>query len=425
MISICHCQNVNTGLIFLDQEKAFDNVDHSYLFEVLKGFGFGSFFISCIKLLYHNNSSLLNINNSLCSSFSVQRGIRQGCPLSGYLYSLFIEPLLIHLRHKLSGFSAVPSVKVLAYADDLCVIVNTQSDIAALTNAIQNFNLASSATVNWRKSRALCLGPSELFIPPPLPNALQWRHDGVKHLGVFLGNVTFSLKNWDQMVDQISHTLNCWKRLSSLLSYRGRVLIINNLAASNLWHRMIALQPPKSLILNLQRILVNCFWNGMHRLRADLLSVPLEKGGQGLVDITSKILSFRLTTLRQLLYKEVLSWRPLASCLLLQAGKLKCGLELVLLDLQRVDTSLLPSFYQSLLNASQCLLPVRNKDSYKFSNFMREPVFYNSLFHHDFQSRSLIQSFIESGFFLVEDFVNHTSSEWQTPYQILEACNEC
>ena len=224
-------------------------------------------------------------------------------------------------------------------------------------------------------------------------------------------------------MDQISHTLNCWKRLSSLLSYRGRVLIINNLAASKLWHRMIALQPPKSLILNLQRILVNFFWNGMHRLRADLLSVPLEKGGQGLVDITSKILSFRLTTLRQLLYKEVLSWRPLASCLLLQAGKLKCGLELVLLDLQRVDTSLLPSFYQSLLNASQCLLPVRNKDSYKFSNFMREPVFYNSLFHHDFQSRSLIQSFIESGFFLVEDFVNHTYSEWQTPNQILEACN--
>uniref|UniRef100_UPI00358FDD88 kazrin-like n=1 Tax=Myxine glutinosa TaxID=7769 RepID=UPI00358FDD88 len=96
----------------------------------------------------------------------------------------------------------------------------------------------------------------------------------------------------------------------------------------------------------------------MHRLRADILSVPLDKGGQGLVDITSKILAFRLTTLRQLLYKEVLSWRPLASCLLQQAGKLRCGPKLFLLDLQRIDISLLPSFYRSLVNAGQCLLPV-------------------------------------------------------------------
>ena len=154
-----------------------------------------------------------------------------------------------------------------------------------------------------------------------------------------------------------------------------------------------------------------------------ILSLPPAKGGQGLVDITSKILSFRLTTLCQPLYKEVLSWRPLASCLLQQAGKLRYGPEFLLLDLRRIDTSLLPPFYQSLLNASQCVIPVRNEDSYKFCNLMCEPVFYNSLFHHDYKSRSLIQSFIESGFFLVRDFVNHTYSGWQTPNQILEVCH--
>ena len=88
----------------------------------------------------------------------------------------------------------------------MCVIVNTQSDIAVLTSALHEFNLTSSATVNWSTSKSLCLGPSGLFIPPSLPKALQWRYDGVKHLGVFLGNETFSLKNWDQLVYKISHS---------------------------------------------------------------------------------------------------------------------------------------------------------------------------------------------------------------------------
>ena len=165
-------------------------------------------------------------------------------------FFLAIQVLLIHLRKKLSGFSVAPlvnPVKVLAYADDVCAIINTQSDIAVLTSALHEFNLASSATVNWSKSKALCLGPSGLFIPPSLPKALQWRYDGVKQLRVFLGNETFSLKNWDQLVDQISHTLNRWKKLPSLLSYRGRVLIINNLTTSKLWHRMTILHPPTQI----------------------------------------------------------------------------------------------------------------------------------------------------------------------------------
>ena len=76
------------GLLLLDQEKAFDRVDHDFLFAVLTKVGLGENFISGIKLLYNNASCLLKVNNSLCHSFPFQRGIRQGCPLSGMLYTL-------------------------------------------------------------------------------------------------------------------------------------------------------------------------------------------------------------------------------------------------------------------------------------------------------------------------------------------------
>lgn len=86
--------NLDFGLISIDQEKAFDRVEHMYLWSVLEAFGFSSGFISMVKVLYCGVESVLKINGDLCSPFGVYRGVRQGCALSGMLYTLAIEPLL-------------------------------------------------------------------------------------------------------------------------------------------------------------------------------------------------------------------------------------------------------------------------------------------------------------------------------------------
>uniref|UniRef100_A0A3B4W8S0 Reverse transcriptase domain-containing protein n=1 Tax=Seriola lalandi dorsalis TaxID=1841481 RepID=A0A3B4W8S0_SERLL len=94
---------VDTGLISIDQEKAFDRVEHQYLWQVLAAFGFSPGFIAKIQVLYGDIASVLKMNGGLSAPFGVQRGVRQGCPLSGMLYSLAIEPLLHKLRTGLSG----------------------------------------------------------------------------------------------------------------------------------------------------------------------------------------------------------------------------------------------------------------------------------------------------------------------------------
>ncbi len=86
--------NIDMGLLSLDQEKAFDRVDHQFLFRVLKAFGFGDTFVAMIKLLYNDATCMVKMSGGLSVPVRVQRGIRQGCPLSGQLYSLVIEPLL-------------------------------------------------------------------------------------------------------------------------------------------------------------------------------------------------------------------------------------------------------------------------------------------------------------------------------------------
>lgn len=84
------------------------------------------------------------------------RGIRQGCPLSGLLYALSIEPLLVMLRKQLCGFSFpgsldVDSIKLTAYTDDITVVIKNSEDVNRLMTCLNVFQKASSSCINWEK----------------------------------------------------------------------------------------------------------------------------------------------------------------------------------------------------------------------------------------------------------------------------------
>jgi len=68
VLDVSKLLNLDCGLI--SQEKAFDRVEHCYLWRVREAFGFCQNFINCIKVLYSDVKS---------SPFSVHRGVRQGC----------------------------------------------------------------------------------------------------------------------------------------------------------------------------------------------------------------------------------------------------------------------------------------------------------------------------------------------------------
>ncbi|KAI4903525.1 hypothetical protein NFI96_028300, partial [Prochilodus magdalenae] len=67
--------------------------------------------------------------------------------------------------------------------------------------------------------------------------------------------------------------------------YEGEGAGDNNLVASTLWHRFSVLQPPAGLVQEVQRMLVTFFWSGQHWVRSAVLYLPVQEGGQGLVDI--------------------------------------------------------------------------------------------------------------------------------------------
>ncbi|KAJ3609390.1 hypothetical protein NHX12_023913 [Muraenolepis orangiensis] len=111
---------------------AFDRVEHQYLWKVMESFGFSAGLIAKIKVLYQDIESVLKFNGGLCAPFKVGRGIGQGCALSGMLYTISVEPVLKKIRTTLNGLP-VPGVEksmvLSAYADDIGVFINSQSEV--------------------------------------------------------------------------------------------------------------------------------------------------------------------------------------------------------------------------------------------------------------------------------------------------------
>ena len=373
--------NLEFGLVSIDQEKAFDRVEHNYLWSVLAAFGFSPHFIDLIRVLYCDIESMLKVNGDLCAPFKVHRGVRQGCALSGMLYALAIEPLLIRLRKELHGVT-IPNCgnafQVSAYADDVAVFVSGQRDVNVMLNMFEDFRAISSAKVNWSKSTAMLVGKWSDG-GPSLPDSLHWTREGFKYLGVFLGDEKFIQKNFEGSVEKIKGRLHNWKFLISKLSYRGRVLIINNLAASSLWHRLACIDPPTHLLSKIQSILVNFFWDNLHWVPQNVLYLPKGEGGHGLIHLQSRTAAFRLQFVQRLLTGPVdCGWKSVACAILRTFDGLGLERNLFLVDPKKINLSRFPIFYSNLFKVWSLLTVQRAHSTSSLYWFLKEPLIYGS-----------------------------------------------
>ena len=71
-------------------------------------------------------------------------------------------------------------------------------------------------------------------------------------------------KNWEGVLEKVEGKPAKWRWLPPHMSYRGRVLSINNLVASTLWHRLKCLEPPAGLLQKVQTVILNFFWDKLH-----------------------------------------------------------------------------------------------------------------------------------------------------------------
>ena len=97
-VHLANTENLEFAFIFLDQEKAFDRVNHAFLYKTMRAFGIGPVFIQWIRKIYCNATTSVEVNGFLSANIPLRRGVRQGCPPSTLLYVLIIEILALQFR---------------------------------------------------------------------------------------------------------------------------------------------------------------------------------------------------------------------------------------------------------------------------------------------------------------------------------------
>ena len=138
----------------IDFEKAFDSLSFTFLLKVLKNVNFGKDFIGWIKILYTNiNSCVLN-NGYFTEFFKLERGVRQGCPLSAYLFLLAVEVLGSKIRNtkQVKGIKIGNHVcKILQFADDTNCILADLDSLEKVINILEQFYHVSGLKINKNK----------------------------------------------------------------------------------------------------------------------------------------------------------------------------------------------------------------------------------------------------------------------------------
>jgi hypothetical protein len=166
-------QNEKGMMIKLDMENTFDRVNRSFLCRVLLSFGFSPQFVHIIKACIDKPWVAPLVNGRPTRFFQSQRGIRQGCPLSPFLYIIMVDTLSRKLlAERIAGnipglISAVgvePLNHVL-FADDSLLIGGASIRIdKAFDSVLRSYCRSTGALINENKSKVYSwnLSQSEL-----------------------------------------------------------------------------------------------------------------------------------------------------------------------------------------------------------------------------------------------------------------------
>ncbi|KAG1135747.1 hypothetical protein G6F37_012566 [Rhizopus arrhizus] len=239
--------------LLLDQEKAYDRVHPTYLCQTMLSFGFPESFVHSIGNLFFGNEVRINVNGYFTDLVQQQRGLRQGDPLSPLLFNLALEPFLRHVIQDSSftGFvptasddlppDCVPStLKVLAYADDVCVLLHSFEDYHRLQHHLDRYGLVSNAKVNIHKTEAFSLDgrPYPEWVEFFSTQGITKWHDHsspspLRYLGFpLIQSLTQRRYLEGQLLQTVQSQCDIFSQRQ--LSIRGRATIVNSLILSKI-----------------------------------------------------------------------------------------------------------------------------------------------------------------------------------------------
>ena len=271
--------------ISLDFEKAFDSIDHKWLLRVLTRFGFSPKFVQTVATLYFEATSEVSVNGFRTRPFTIERGVRQGDPLSLFLFLIAVEPFLIAVRNdnKISHIQ-IPGrfkIKTLSYADDITLTISDNKSVLRVFEVLQSLEDASGLRINQSKTCGMHTAKKTNAISLP---RIQWEEKSLHLLGSSIGAHESVASLWDKCIRNITATAKHYSTF--FLTWAAKSLIVKSKMLPLVTYIANAYPPPPNIKQRIYRI-IEKFITGYRdiTLPISILARPLHQGGYNIPDI--------------------------------------------------------------------------------------------------------------------------------------------
>jgi hypothetical protein len=275
---------------------------------VLKSFGFSTTYINLIKNYIEDIPFSILINGSSSSFFNSTRGLRQGDPLSPFLFILAEEALsrgisMLLAQNKIAPYFVTKSIRGIShslYADDIIIFTNGNTkSLSHLMNFLLDYQLMLGQKINHTKSKFLSSKHINTHRKNKIASITNFAEGNIPFL--YLGCNIFYGKSkpiyFENIIKKIQEKLAGWK--ARMISKGGRLILIKHVLSSIPIHSMTIFDIPKMVIHKIHSIMENFLWlsnnkhSSKHWVAWSIVTKTKEEGGLGIRSLFDVITALR------------------------------------------------------------------------------------------------------------------------------------
>ena len=205
--------------IFIDYEKAYDKINHIFLWQKMLSENISSKITNAIKSMYSVVRSVIKHNSKLSNSIHSHLGVKQGDPSSSLLFMMFINDIVTSVRTDIEGLFSIDELKLflILYADDQILFATSPTSLQSMLNDIEIYCNTWNLKINIAKTKVLIFEKSNRHTNYDfyLYNEKLEVVKSFKYLGVYF----FKNGNWSRTQKCIAeHASKAMHRLFSVFN---------------------------------------------------------------------------------------------------------------------------------------------------------------------------------------------------------------
>ena len=376
----------NSIILSLDYAKAFDSISISSIKKALSYFGFDGTFMKWVDLLLHHRQNCIQNGGYLSEFFNMERGVRQGCPISPLFFILTLELLARDIRKNdvIKGLRfGDRAIKVKLYADDATLFLRDMIDYREVLSRIKMFSSFSGLLLNKKKSAAMYIGNTGH------KNSFKCGikfYNQLKILGVLFSNECIASdipENYEGKIQQLEKLCSLWGK--RCLTIYGRITVLKSFGLSLFIYLMQSIGLSDDHIKRINTIFYSFIWSPTaktgkkvtEKVKRETINKRYEHGGMNMTDIKKLQDSFRLKWADRLFSSSNNSWQDIPNIYFKKLGGIAAFMsDVVSSDFIGLDL-IASNFWKKVLIT---WLDYKNseKDTVKTKPSINDPLFNNS-----------------------------------------------